>query len=77
MIDTIEDIEQTHDYSDEDWRKELACMDNLDLLVLWSRLGSYNPATWSSAERNEKSLETYRHARHCMLGAILERMGGL
>jgi hypothetical protein len=75
MIETIGDIEYTAEYTDEDWRAELKKFDDLDLLILWSRLGSYNPATWNSADRNEKSLETYRHARHCMLGEILERMG--
>ena len=70
----LTDIEYTDQWSDEDWRETLVAWTNYELLDAYAKVGAYNPACWESSERNAKSLETYRHARHCIEGAILERM---
>lgn len=61
----MEWLTRTQQWSDEDWRGHLQRMDNRDLLALLLRAESYTEDT-----------EAVRHARHCMLGEILERMGG-
>ena len=71
----MQDIYETEDWTDEDWRARLQPMDKRELLHLWCMTSNYNPACYTEASRNAKALETFRHARHCMFGELLERMG--
>lgn len=72
MITSMVDIKNnTADWSDEDWRNELASWDNNKLLDAWkSTMRSGQFQKWY------EHWETFYHAEHCIYGEILERMGG-
>lgn len=77
MIRDMEDIQnETKDWSDEDWRRELRSWGNWQLLDGWYSVRRHNPFAYISRERNAEAAEIFRHAEHCMYGELLDRMGG-
>lgn len=66
-------VMDTRDWSDEDWREELAKWDNEILLSTYVAMTNFNEKL-VHPDNVAVAVETYRHARHCLFGAILERM---
>lgn len=71
----MQDIYETEEWTDEQWRERLRGLDNRELALLWAATWGFNPACYGSVELNARALDTFAHARHCMLGEVLDRMG--
>lgn len=70
----VQEIMRTS-WSDEEWRAELQKLDNTELLLLWYQTTRSQPPIHYGESVHKWQDENRRHALHCMLGEILERMG--
>ena len=65
----------TTDWSDEEWRAYLKPLGNTELLLLWYQTTRFEAPIHYGESTWEWQTENLKHARHCMAGEILERMG--